>query len=266
MLASAQLEILDAFCGAEHLAGAAGSSRRAFARAREIERELEELRDAGRRARARPRLPRVRDRGDRRASRRREDEEAELERERARLGAVESLRTAAATAAEALDPADDDGGALARMAAAGAELDRAAGADDALDALASRFGSLTFELQDVAGELRALPRLARGRPGAPRGGRGAPRPARPPEAKARRHDRGGARARRALPRRARPARRRRGGHRPARAGARDRDRRRWARRPHSCTRRAPPRPGELAERVVAELGRAGARGRDVRGR
>ncbi len=41
------------------------------------------------------------------------------------------------------------------MAAAGAELDRAAGADDTLDALAARFGSLTFELQDVAGELRA---------------------------------------------------------------------------------------------------------------
>ena len=41
------------------------------------------------------------------------------------------------------------------MAAAGAELDRAAGTDDALDALPSRFGSLTFELQDVAAELRA---------------------------------------------------------------------------------------------------------------
>jgi DNA repair protein RecN (Recombination protein N) len=41
------------------------------------------------------------------------------------------------------------------MAAAGSELDRAAGADDTLDALASRFGSLTFELQDIAGELRA---------------------------------------------------------------------------------------------------------------
>jgi len=67
---------------------------------------------------------------------------------------VESLRAAAAVAAEALDPADGDDGAVARMATAGAELDRVAGTDDALDTLASRFGTLTFELQDVAGELR----------------------------------------------------------------------------------------------------------------
>ena len=152
MVASAQLEILDAFCGAGHLATRqrfAGD----FARARDVEREVEELRG---RIGARERdldflefeiaeidavAPAL-------------EEESELERERGRLGAVESLRTAAATAAEALDPDDDDGGAVSRLAAAGAELDRAAGADEALDALASRFGSLTFELQDVAGELR----------------------------------------------------------------------------------------------------------------
>ncbi len=153
MLASAQLEILDAFCGAAHLrregvrerlhegardragAGRAAHAGRGAASATcdFLEFEIEEIQSVA---------PT-------------EDEEAELERERLRLGAVESLRAAAATATAALDPADDDGGALTRMAAAGAELDRAAGADDTLDALATRFGSLTFELQDVAGELRA---------------------------------------------------------------------------------------------------------------
>ena len=154
MLTSAQLEILDAFCGPDHLAARARFAD-GFARAREIERELEELHG---RIGARERdldflefeiaeidavAPTL-------------DEEDELDRERGRLGAVESLRDAAAMAAEALDPQDGDGGgALTRVAGAGADLERAAGADEALDALAARFGSLTFELQDVAAELRA---------------------------------------------------------------------------------------------------------------
>jgi DNA repair protein RecN (Recombination protein N) len=152
MLTSAQLEILDGFCGRQHLE-ARRRMAHDFARMRAIERELDDLRT---RVGARDRdldflqfeieeiesvAPTV-------------EEEAELERERARLGAVESLRGAAATAAEALDPADADGGAVTRMAAAEAELDRAAGADETLDALAQRYGSLALELQDVARELR----------------------------------------------------------------------------------------------------------------
>ncbi len=154
MLTSAQLEILDAFCGAEHLAARARFAGM-FARAREIERELEELHGRiGARERDLDFLEFEIAEIDGVAPT--EDEENELERERGRLGAVESLRAAAATAAEALDPQDGDAdGALSRVAGAGAELERAAGADEALDALASRFGSLTFELQDVAGELRA---------------------------------------------------------------------------------------------------------------
>ena len=200
MLTSAQLEILDAFCGAAHL-----EARKRFAgdyaRARAIERELDELRArVGARERDLDFLEFEIEEIETVAPA--EDEETELERERARLGAVESLRAAAATAAEALDPADDDGGAVTRMAAAGAELDRAAGADDALDALASRFGSLTFELQDVAGELRAYldsleadpERLAAVEERLDQLGR--------PEAKARRHDRGRVGARGALPGRA----------------------------------------------------------------
>jgi DNA repair protein RecN (Recombination protein N) len=153
MLASAQLEILDAFCGPEHVAARQRFGRE-FARAREVQRELDELHG---RIGARERdldflefeIAEIESVAPT------EDEEAELERDRARLGAVEALRGAAASATEALDPQDGDDGALVRMAGAGAELDRAAGADDTLDALAARFGSLSVELQDVAGELRA---------------------------------------------------------------------------------------------------------------
>ncbi len=153
MLASAQLEILDAFCGAEHLA-ARKRFAHDFARARELEAELDAVRGRiGARERDLDLLEFEIAEIDAIAPT--EAEEAELERERARLGAVESLRAAAATATAALDPADDDNGAVARMATAGAQLERAAAADDALGALASRFTSLTLELQDVAGDLRA---------------------------------------------------------------------------------------------------------------
>jgi len=153
MLASAQLEILDAFCGAEHVAARQRFGRE-FARARDLQRELDELHGRiGARERDLDFLEF--EVAEIESVAPTEHEEEELERERARLGAVESLRGAAASATEALDPQDGDGGALARMAAAGAELDRAAGADDTLGNLATRFGSLTLELQDVAGELRA---------------------------------------------------------------------------------------------------------------
>ena len=154
MLASAQLDILDAFCGPAHLEARARFGAE-LARARAVERELDELRG---RIGARERdldflefeIAEIESVAPT------DDEEDELLATRSRLGAVESLREAAAAAAEALDPtdADGDGGALARLAAGGAELDRATGADDALDTLASRFTSLTVELQDLGGELR----------------------------------------------------------------------------------------------------------------
>jgi len=154
MLASAQLEILDGFCGTEHMAMRAEFEQR-LSRARGIERELEELRG---RIGARERdldflefeIAEIE------AVAPSEEEETELERERGRLAAVESLRHAAGLGAEALvsQGGSDDDGALARMAAAGVELDRASAADDGLAALAARFGSLTYELQDLAGDLR----------------------------------------------------------------------------------------------------------------
>jgi DNA repair protein RecN (Recombination protein N) len=155
MLASAQLEILDAFCGSAHLA-ARERFAAALAHARTLGRELEDLRARiGGRERDLDFLDF--EIAEIEAVAPSADEETELERERSRLGAVESLRDAAAAAAEALDPQDGagDDGVLARMAGAGAALERAAGADEELAAMASRCGSLTVELQDLGGELRA---------------------------------------------------------------------------------------------------------------
>ena len=152
MLASAQLEILDAFCGERHLELRSGYERR-LAAARAIDRELEETR-----ARVG-----VRDRdldflefeiAEIEAVAPRADEEDELERERSRLGAVETLRHAAAAATEAIDPGQADSpGGMALLAGAAQALQAAGGSDEALDALATRAEGLVYELQDIAAEL-----------------------------------------------------------------------------------------------------------------
>jgi DNA repair protein RecN (Recombination protein N) len=154
MVASAQLEILDAFCGERHLEVRAEYERR-LAEARAIERELAEVRD---RLGARDRdldflefeiaeieavAPGV-------------EEEAELERERGRLGAVETLRDAASSAAEAIDPAQmDTPGGMALLAGAAESLRAAAGSDEAIGALASRAEAVAYEVQDIVGELHS---------------------------------------------------------------------------------------------------------------
>ena len=154
MVASAQLEILDAYCGERHL-----ELRRAFERrlaaARATERELDDVRD---------RLG-ARDRdldflefeiAEIEAVAPSEDEEPELERERNRLGAVETLRDAASAAAEAIDPTGADGqGGMALLSSAAAELQRAGTADESLATLAARAEAVTYEVQDVAAELRS---------------------------------------------------------------------------------------------------------------
>jgi DNA repair protein RecN (Recombination protein N) len=154
MVASAQLQILDAFCGDRHLEVRAEFERR-LAAARGVERELAEI---GARVAARERdldflefeiaeieavAPGV-------------EEEAELERERSRLGAVETLRHAATSASEAIDPTQGDGpGGTALVAGAAEDLRIASDSDEALGALASRAEAVTYELQDMAAELRS---------------------------------------------------------------------------------------------------------------
>jgi DNA repair protein RecN (Recombination protein N) len=154
MVASAQLEILDAFCGEAHL-----ELRRRF------EQRLADARRAGLELdEARARLgARERDLdflefeiAEIEAVAPAPDEEVELERERARLGAVETLRHAAAGAAEGIDPTQlDSPGAMALLAGATEQLRAATGSDEALVPLAARVQGVVYELQDVAGELRS---------------------------------------------------------------------------------------------------------------
>jgi DNA repair protein RecN (Recombination protein N) len=151
MLASAQLEVLDGFCGPaqrERRAAAAAAHaavRAATRRAQELgaldgarERELDllafELREI---EEADPS----------------EAEQAALTAERERLRHHEALRTAAAAGAEAIAPADGDGGAGELLGAAARQLDAVAGVDAALDALAERLRALAIEADDVAVEL-----------------------------------------------------------------------------------------------------------------
>ena len=132
-------------------------------------------------------------------------EAAELAAERERLRHAEGLRLAAGGALQAMQGADEDGGASLRIAAAEA---RSRGPGRRRRP-AGRAGRARRSAGGRAGRPRRraalLPRRHRGRAGAARGGRGAAGGARPPAAKARRLDRGGARARRALPQRDRAA-------------------------------------------------------------
>ncbi len=153
-LASAQLEVLDAFCGKPHL-DARAEFERGWARARELRRELEELRErVGARERDLDLLEFELQEIEEAAPS--DGEEERLEGEQVRLSAVESLREATWSATEALEPAAAEGeaGALASLSAAADALGQAAGTDERLDALAERLRTLAYEGEDVARELR----------------------------------------------------------------------------------------------------------------
>lgn len=151
-LSSAQLDVLDGFCGPEQAARRARAAD-AWARVRGLEARLEALRErAGSRERELDLVayelaeieevaPTV-------------EEKRELEAERARLRHVEALRGAALAAVEAIAPEDGDGGASSLLARAGVELDGVAGVDETLDPLVERFRALAVEADDLAGELR----------------------------------------------------------------------------------------------------------------
>ena len=156
MLASAQLAILDAFCGPEHLERRAAFGA-VYARARELEGSLAELRDrAGARERELDLLEY--ELGEIDAAAPDEAEEAELLAARARLRHVEALRAAALGASAAVSGDGGGGGdglagVGAALAAGGAGLDGVGGVDPALDALAERWRALTYEADDLGGEL-----------------------------------------------------------------------------------------------------------------
>jgi DNA repair protein RecN (Recombination protein N) len=162
MLASAQLEILDGFCGPEQAVRRTEFAA-AFAAEREIRNELEMLRDrAGARDREIDLLEWELEEIDRAAPD--EAEEAGLMAERERLRHLSGLLAAAAGGVEALVPEDGDGAAVA-LAAAVRALDAVRGVDASLDALAVRLQTIAVEADDLAGELRTYGEAIEAPPG-----------------------------------------------------------------------------------------------------
>ena len=151
-VASAQLDLLDNFCGPDHLATRSKVTE-AHARVRQLRGELEDLRGrAGTRDRDLDLLrfelqeieevaPTV-------------EEEADLTAERARLRQVDGLRAAAAGGAEAIAPVEGEGGAAFLLAEAERLADLVDGADPELDELTGRLRALRLEAEDLGGELR----------------------------------------------------------------------------------------------------------------
>ena len=150
-VASAQLDILDGFCGPEQ------QRRRsqmvaAHARVAECEARVEELRALdGARERELDLLQFELAEIDEAAPN--ESEQEELLAVRAKLAHFEGLRSAAFAACETLAP-DDGEGVNSRLAAAGGGLDGVTGIDQALDSLSARWRSLSIEADDLAAELR----------------------------------------------------------------------------------------------------------------
>ena len=155
-LASAQLDILDGFCGPEQAERRAACAE-AYAEARAAEAALDELQArAGARDRELDLLVWELEEIERAAPS--EAEEAELAAERERLRHLEGLRGAVAGGLAALE--GDSVAPIRRRARQPAALRRLAalasppGVDPALDALAERAQALAVEADDLAGELR----------------------------------------------------------------------------------------------------------------
>jgi DNA repair protein RecN (Recombination protein N) len=152
-LSSAQLDILDAFCGPEH-AALRGRYGVVHARVAALRSELEELRArAGARDRDRDLLAFELDEIETLGP---DVGEAEsLAGERGRLRQIDGLRAAAGGGAEAIAP---EGGDHAGVTAALGEAERLAeavtGADPELDALAERMRAVRLEAEDLGAELR----------------------------------------------------------------------------------------------------------------
>jgi DNA repair protein RecN (Recombination protein N) len=146
-LASAQLEILDGFCGPEQAERRAEFAA-AYARERELRERLDELRArAGARDREIDLLEWELEEIDRAGPDAGEEESLLAERERLRH--LEALLAAAGAGAEALG--DETTAALSGAARA---LEGVRGVDAALDALGERAAALAVEADDLASELR----------------------------------------------------------------------------------------------------------------
>jgi DNA repair protein RecN (Recombination protein N) len=151
-LSSAQLDILDAFCGPSH-ATLRERYAACHARVRSLRGELDELRArAGARDRDRDLLAFELDEIE--ALGPAVEEEAELLAARGRLRQIDGLRAAAGAGAEAIAPEDGGGGAATALGEAERLADAVAGADPELDALAERLRAVRIEADDLGAELR----------------------------------------------------------------------------------------------------------------
>jgi DNA repair protein RecN (Recombination protein N) len=153
-LAGAQLQILDDLGGAAHareLQDCAG----AHARRRALHERLTELRElSAQRERELDLL--AFELGEIEELALSEEEHERLLAVRERLRRLDSLRGAAAGAAEALSPVDGDAPGVAQLLAqAGASLDTIADVDPHLDALAERLRALQIEAEELGHELHA---------------------------------------------------------------------------------------------------------------
>ena len=151
-LASAQLELLDAFCGPDGLA-LRDELAAAHSRARQLETRLAELRErAATRNRDLDLLAFEIDEID--ALEPSEEEKATLLGERERLRRMDGLLAAAGGGAEAIAPEAAEGGAAEILAAAEQLAAGVAGVDPELDRLAARLAALRIEAEDLGAELR----------------------------------------------------------------------------------------------------------------
>jgi DNA repair protein RecN (Recombination protein N) len=152
-LASAQLDILDAFCGGAH-ARLRGRYAERHAQVRSLRADLEALRArAGARDRDRDLLAFELDEIDQLEPA--VEEEAALLTERGRLRQLDGLRAAAGAGAEAITPeAGEEVGAAAALGEAERLADAVVGADPELDVLAERLRALRIEADDLGAELR----------------------------------------------------------------------------------------------------------------
>ena len=151
-LASAQLDLLDGFCGREQLELRAALGA-AHTRMRELEGTLAELRErAGTRDRDLDLLSfEIEEIEELDPS---EEEKQSLVAERSRLRQLDGLLAAAGAGAEAIAPSGDDPGVAALLAGTESLAQAVTGADAELDALAERLAALRLEAEDLGAELR----------------------------------------------------------------------------------------------------------------
>jgi DNA repair protein RecN (Recombination protein N) len=152
MLSTAQLELLDTYCGPDQLTLRAGV-RDAYERVRELDRRADELRElAGARDRELDLLSFELDEIEVAAPR--EGESAERAAERDRLRHQDELVRAVGEAAETIVP-EAGTGAAELLARAARQVEAAAALDSGLQDLSARLTALQYESQDVGAELRA---------------------------------------------------------------------------------------------------------------